>query len=487
MGAEAGWEPIKVYASLDGLDPDNLSREQIKQKLDAASPDAVRRAGRAFLDAAELVGGKAGGNGASEMGIQAALSRTAKELAGVWRGPAAEKVQSALRALYATAGALGDAMTASGVAMSWYADVVSEAKTNFPAAPDSSAGSGGSGGRPSASPSPSPSYSASPQSRATPAPSPGPAPYPNGDEAARAHFRKLNRQIQEANNAFAEGLAFELPAIEPLDIDLTNSPRINVGGTGAPETRSDGVWHGGSYGNGTAGSGTGSAGGGHTGGGSGTVGSGGSGGSGVGGTGPGGSGAGGTGTGSTGPGGTDASGGTGDPGTALPSPDPGGSADTGQTGTGQTGGSGDDPGTAPPVIGGSDRTDLASTHPLPGTTPGGTTPAGTTPNALTGYPDPRVPFTTGGPTGALPPGGVIGGYGGPRTGYGIGVAAFGEGPALLSGYRPGQSGAGSAFLPYAPAAGGAGTSGQDEREREIYDPEPDVWQVTNTISPHQIG
>ncbi|WP_169986088.1 WXG100 family type VII secretion target [Microbispora sp. H10836] len=471
MGAEAGWEPIKVYASLDGLDPENLSREQIKQKLDASSPDAVRRAGRAFTDAADLVGGKVGGNGPSEIGIQAALSRTAKELSAVWRGPAAEQVQSALRALYATAGALGDAMTASGAAMSWYADVVSDAKTNFPAAPggsDEGAG-GGTSGRPSPIPSPSSFSSASPRSLPSPAPSPGPAPYLNEDEAARAHFRKLNEQIQEANNAFAEGLAFELPAVEPLHIDLADSPRIRVGGTGAPTTTSDGVWHGGSYGDGSTGSG--SADSGSNGSGSGGSGSGGGGHSGGGSGGADGSG----GTGSGG-GGADGSGGTGDPGTGGL---PGTGGAPGQPGTGQPGGSGDGSGTAPAVIGGG-STDLATTHPLPGAT----APAGTTPNALTGYPDPRIPLPTAGPTGTLPPGGVIGVYGGARTGYGAGVA--GEAGGLLGGYRTGQSGAGSSFLPYAPA-GGAGTGGQDEREREIYDPEPDVWRVTSTISPDRIG
>ncbi|MGI5161057.1 WXG100 family type VII secretion target [Microbispora sp. CA-102843] len=459
MGAEAGWEPIKVYESLYGLDQNNLSREQIKQKLDAAKPDEVHRAGQAFIDAADLVGGKVGGNGPSEMGIQAALSRTAKDLAEVWRGPAAEQVQSALRALYATAGALGDAMTASGAAMSWYADVVRDARTNFPAAPSGS--DEGAGGGTTGSPPPDP------------------------DEAARNHFRALNEKIQEANNAFAEGLAFDLPAIEPLHIDLASSPRIHVGGTGAPVTSTDGVWHGGSYGNGTSGSGTG---------GSGSAGSGsGSGGSGSGGGGHSGGGSGGAdGTGSGNGDGTGGSGSAGDPGRAGSSQDPGGSADPGQAGTGQNagqntggntgqpGGSGDGSGTAPAVIGGgSDRTDLANAHLLPG----GTTPAGTTPNGLTGYPDARIPVTTSGPTNALPPGGVIGVYGGARTGYGAGVT--GEAGAVLGGYRTGQSGAGSPLFPYAP--GGADAGGQDEREREIYDPEPDVWRVPSVISPDRIG
>ncbi|WP_432930047.1 WXG100 family type VII secretion target [Microbispora sp. CA-135349] len=447
MGAEAGWEPIKVYASLYGLDQDTLSREQIKQKLDASKPDEVYRAGQAFIDAADLVGGKVGGNGPSEIGIQAALSRTAKELAEVWRGPAAEQVQSALRALYATAGALGEAMTRSGVALSSYADAVRDAKTNFPAAPsgsDENAGGGTTG-----------------------------SPAPDPDETARTHFRALNQRIQEVNDSFAEGLAFQLPAIEPLRIDLANSPRIHVGGTGAPVTSSDGVWHGRSYGDGTAGSGY--AGPGSTGSGSGGPGSGGTGADGS---------------------GVDGSGGAGGPGTTSPSPDPGGSPDPGQASTGQTdpgqadqgqtgpgpaSGSGDGPGTAPAVIGGSDRTDLATTHPLPG----GTVPAGAAPPTLTGYPDPHIPVTTAGPTGALPPGGVIGTYGGARTGYGVGAA--GEAGAVLGGYRTGQGGAGSSYLPYAPAAGGAGAGGQDEREREIYDPEPDVWRVTSAISPDRIG
>ncbi|WP_169950615.1 WXG100 family type VII secretion target [Microbispora sp. H11081] len=471
MGAEAGWEPIKIYVSLDGLDPGNLTREQIKQKLDAASPDAMRRAGRAFTDAAGLVGGKGG-----ETGIQAALSRTARELASAWRGPAAEQVQTALRAFYATAGALGDAMTDSGEAMARYADVVSAAKTNFPAAPggsDDGAG-GGRSGSPSPTPSPYPppssSSSASSRSLPTPSPSPGPAPYPNEHEPAREHFRRLNQRIQEANNVFAEGLAFQLPAVQPLSIDLVDAPRVTVGGTGAPTTTSDGVWRGGSYGDGTAGSGSGGSGGSGSGGdGSGGTGGGSSGGSG----GAGGSGGGSGSEGDQGDGG--AGGGAGDPGTGLP---PGAGQ---QPGAGQPGGSGDGSGTAPAVIGGG-STDLATTHPLPGAT----TPTGTAPNPLTGHPDPRMPMPTVGPTGTLPPGGVIGVYGGARSGYGVGGAA-GDAGGLLGGYRAGQGGPGSSFLPYAPGAAGAGTNGQDEREREIYDPEPDPWRVTSTTSPDRIG
>ncbi|MBE3008822.1 hypothetical protein IL992_06420 [Microbispora sp. NEAU-D428] len=451
MGSDSGWELIKIYESLYGLDSGNLTREQIKQKLDAAKPDDMGRAGQAFLDAANLVGGTIGGNGPSEAGIQAALSRTAKELAQVWRGPAAVEVQSALRALYATAGALGDAMASSGAAMSWYASVVKEAQANFPAATDKSdegAGGGTTGSPPT-----------------------------DADEAARNHFRKLNEDIQQANNAFADGLAFELPAIEPMTIDLSQSPRIHVGGTGAPVTSTD-AWHGGSYGDGTSGSGTGS----NTGG-SGSTGSGSSG------SGSGGGGHSGGGSGSDSHG-SDGSGGTGTDGSGSAG-DPGGSSDTGQTGTGQNagqntgqpGGSGDGSGTAPAVIGGSDRTDLANAHPLPV----GTNPAGTTPNGLTGYPDAHAP-TTAGPTGTLPPGGVIGTYGGQRggfgTGFGVGGAQAGE--SVLGGLRPGQAGAGSSFMPYGPA-GAAGSEGREEREREIYDPEPDVWRVTSAISPDRIG
>ncbi|MEV4328342.1 hypothetical protein [Microbispora rosea] len=461
MGSDSGWELIKIYETLYGLDQGNLTREQIKQKLDAAKPDDVGRAGQTFLDAADLVGGTIGGNGPSEAGIQAALSRTAKELAQVWRGPAAVQVQSALRALYATAGALGDAMTSSGAAMSWYASVVKNAQANFPAATDTSnegAGGGTTGSPPT-----------------------------DADEAARNHFRKLNEDIQQANNAFAEGLAFELPAIEPMTIDLTRSPRVHVGGTGAPVT-STGAWHG-STGDGTSGSGTS---------GSGTSGSDTSG---TGGSGTGGSGSTGSGSNGSGSGGDGSTGGPGSDGTG--SGDTGGSSDTGQTGPGQTGtgqtgtgqsdtgqnagqpgGSGDGSGTAPAVIGGSDRTDLANAHPLPV----GTNPAGATPNALTGYPDPHLPVTTAGPTGTLPPGGVIGTYGGQRGGFGtaFGVGGAQAGESVLGGLRPGQTGAGSSFMPYGPG-GAAGSEGREERQREIYDPEPDVWRVTSTISPDRIG
>jgi len=462
MGPDSGWEPIKIYETLYGLDQGNLTRDQIKQKLDAAKPDDMGRAGQAFLDAADLVGGTIGGNGPSEAGIQAALSRTAKELAEVWRGPAAVQVQSALRALYATAGALGDAMTASGAAMSWYADVVKSAQANFPAATDKSdegAGGGTTGSPPI-----------------------------DADEAARDHFRKLNEDIQQANNAFAQGLAFELPAIEPMTIDLTRSPRIHVGGTGAPVTSTD-TWRGGSTGDGTSGSGTDGFGG------SGSTGSGSSGSGSGGGDGTGGPGSDGTGSGGSG---TDGSGGAGDPGGSS---DPGqngpgqdgtgqdGTNGTGQNGsgqdgqnTGQPGGSGDGSGTAPPVIG-ADRTDLANAHPLPTAT----NPAGTVPNGLTGYPDAHLPVTTTGPTGTLPPGGVIGTYGGQRGGFGtsFGVGGVQAGESVLGGLRPGQTG-GSSFMPYGPA-GAAGSEGREERQREIYDPEPDVWRVTGTTSPDRIG
>ncbi len=447
MGSDSGWELIKIYETLYGLDPGNLTREQIKQKLDAAKPDDVGRAGQTFLDAADLVGGTIGGNGPSEAGIQAALSRTAKELAQVWRGPAAVEVQSALRALYATAGALGDAMASSGAAMSWYASVVKEAQANFPAATDKS-GEGAGGGTTGSPP-------------------------VDADEAARNHFRKLNEDIQQVNNAFADGLAFELPAIEPMTIDLTQSPRIHPGGTNAPTTHPGGVWHGGDTGSGSTTGGSGS-----TGGHSGSGGSDGSGGS-TGSTGSDGS-NGSNGSdgshGSDGSGGSNGSGGTGDPGTAPQSTDPGGSSGSGN-------GSGDGQGTAPPVIGADDRTSLANTHPMT------TAPGGTSPSVLTGAPpDVRTPVGTVGPGTTLPPGGVIGTYGGQRggfgTGFGVGGAQAGE--SVLGGLRPGQAGAGSSFMPYAPG-GAAGSEGQEEREREIYDPEPDVWRVTSTISPDRIG
>lgn len=466
MGSDSGWELIKIYETLYGLDQGNLTREQIKQKLDAAKPDDMGRAGQAFLDAADLMGGTIGGNGPSESGIQAALSRTAKELAQVWRGPAAVQVQSALRALYATAGALGDAMASSGAAMSWYATVVKNAQANFPAATDSSdegAGGGTTGSPPI-----------------------------DADQAARNHFRKLNEDIQQANNAFAEGLAFELPAIEPTSIDLTQSPRIHVGGTGAPVTSTD-TWQGGTSGDGTSGYGTsGSGGSGSGSSGSGSVGGGGTGGPGSDGSGSGGSGSGGS--------GTDGSGGAGDPGSSDPGQNDPGQDGTGQDGPGQNGagqngsgqdgqnagqpgGSGDGSGTAPPVIGGSDRTDLANAHPLPT----GTNPAGAIPNGLTGYPDAHLPVTTTGPTGTLPPGGVIGTYGGQRGGFGtsFGVGGVQAGESVLGGMRPGQGG-GSSFMPYGPA-GAAGSEGREERQREIYDPEPDVWRVTGTTSPDRIG
>lgn len=83
---------------------------------------------------------------------------------------------------------------------------------------------------------------------------------------------------------------------------------------------------------------------------------------------------------------------------------------------------------------------------------------------------------------------MIGTYGGQRggfgTGFGVGGAQAGE--SVLGGLRPGQAGAGSSFMPYAPG-GAAGSEGREEREREIYDPEPDVWRVTSTISPDRIG
>ena len=60
MGSGRGWELIKIYSTLYGLDEGKLTRAQIEQKLKATDPDRLEQAGKAFLAGSELLGGSQG-------------------------------------------------------------------------------------------------------------------------------------------------------------------------------------------------------------------------------------------------------------------------------------------------------------------------------------------------------------------------------------------------------------------------------------------
>ena len=77
MGSDSGWQPINLSYDAVGNEECVLLRDQVVSALAAADPDAINRAGQAFLDAADLVGGTVAGMNVTDSGIQAALSRAA--------------------------------------------------------------------------------------------------------------------------------------------------------------------------------------------------------------------------------------------------------------------------------------------------------------------------------------------------------------------------------------------------------------------------
>ena len=192
MGSDSGWQPINLSYDAVGNEECVLLRDQVVSALAAADPDAINRAGQAFLDAADLVGGTVAGMNVTDSGIQAALSRAAGSAADAWRGEAATSVQVALRQVYATAGSLGDALVATGATLRGYAATLTWYRDNMPSAV--AAGSEQT----------------------------------NPDAAARMHLRALNRDIAQLSRGFPSGLAFDLPVIAPLDVDPGDAGRISM-------------------------------------------------------------------------------------------------------------------------------------------------------------------------------------------------------------------------------------------------------------------
>ncbi|MFI7127465.1 WXG100 family type VII secretion target [Nonomuraea sp. NPDC050153] len=442
MGDE--WKPIRLYDYLGNSKPGIfVTRAQIVSYLKATDPDRIESAGNSYVKAAELVHGKSG--------LEGTLMKAAEELAEVWRGDGATTALEALRLLHASAAALGDAMEKTGKPMVEYAQQLRTSKTTMPGPTALSTTTNVDN---------EPSTPLNPQL--------GTAGY-LVDNAARAHLEQLNNKINSLNAQMADGLAFKLPEISPMVVETQKQDDLDPGsGTNVPagETR---YW---------------------TGDGSGSTGSDGGGGS---------DGTGGGRDGSDGTGGSDGKGddqnpGKGDnqgqdPGNGQDDPSTGNQdpANPQQPGSGGTGGSPQNPSdqdqSVPPVIGADPpKTQLADAgNPtLTPTTPTTAYPQQSTPSLLT-----NPPPTTQVPTSANPFSPVPGqSGGGAGTWYGMGGSGTGSAPAVL---RGGPGAAGSGFMAYPPGGMGAGGDQSSERDREIYDPEGDIWSTTHQISPDRIG
>jgi hypothetical protein len=470
------WKPIKLYVYLgSSTPPQGTTRETVLEYLNSADPDAIERAGRSYVNAAKLVQGDAG--------VQGAVMKAAAELASVWRGGDAAEALKALRLLHASAGALGEAMKQTGEPLTKYAGEVRRYRTMVASLPPGSKENafGGtlnsgaySGGTDGTDWTPPPLISAN-----------GPYGQLNGtpllaitaDSEARKRLEELNVKIYELNSQIAEGLAFQMPNITPLEVDTQQAPKLDPGsGTKVP-TGTTRYWSG----DGTSG-------------------------------GPGG------GDYSDSGGGDYSDSGGGRPGDDTQ--DPGGQRDVPENETpdreqdqdGRDPGSGSDdddptspsperPGDdsqqqpqqpptqdpnggepdVPPVIGGEDqRTQLADA----------TTPTTTTTTTTNANPHTSIPTTAYTPTTQMPFNTTTTPFstpGGPNAGtwYGSGGSATAAAPAVL---RGGPGAAGGGFMGYPPGGmGGAGANEGEERNREFYDPEGDVWASAQNISPGKIG
>ncbi|MFI9554102.1 hypothetical protein [Nonomuraea endophytica] len=462
MAENKGWEPIRIYGYLGEPNGSQLTRDEIDRLLQATDPDKIDAAGRAFITAMELVGRAPGNATTEDGGIQGALTRAATELAKVWRDDGATTAQNTLRALHATAGAIGDAMLHTGAPLSSYATTLRKYRTTVPtnATPEKTGEVGGTTGDPETNTPKTP------------------------DDAARAHLKALNNEIITYNGQLAEGLAFDFPAIAPIEVATRKAPNIDPSGSSNVPTGKDGTWQGGNEDPG------------------GTGGTGGTGG-------PGSTGS----TGSTGndgvqkpgdqnpgddkPGPGDKTPGDDKPGDNPPGDDKPGDEKPGDQNPGDQNPGDQKPGdqppgedkpgdqkpgqdqqSVPPVIGADPQTELSDFQNNPTGNPPGTPPTTTT-NTTT--PTPYNPTTTGNP---FTPTGVITNGQQPGTGYGTGGTTGGAGaaPAVLRGGTPGT---GTGFMPFAPMGAG-GENGGEERERDIYDPEGDVWAVPYQTSPTRI-
>ncbi|MEV6031676.1 WXG100 family type VII secretion target [Nonomuraea sp. NPDC052116] len=440
MGDE--WKPIRLYTYLGESKPGPLTtRAQIVSYLKDTDPDRIENAGNSYVKAAAVVHGK--------NGLEGALWKAAEELSAVWRGDGATAALEALRLLHASAAALGDAMEQTGKPMVEYAQQLRTSKTSMPG-PTTLSTTTNVDNEPSTNPNLQWGTSAGYLV----------------DQAARSHLEKLNNKINELNAQIADGLAFKLPKINPMVVDTQQAEHIDPGsGTKTPSGETK-YWTGDGTGDGSKGSN------------------------------------GGDGTG----GGRDGSDGKGDqnpgkdqdPGRDDPGQDPGKGQDDPSTGTQDpsdpqqpgngtgTGGSPQKPGdqdqSVPPVIGADPpKTQLADAgNPTyPTTTPTTGYPQQSTPNLLTNPPTTQMPTST--PFSPVP--GQSGG--GPGTWYGMGGSGSGAAPAVLRG-GPGTSGPG--LMAYPPGGMGAGGGDQSsERDREIYDPEGDIWSSPHQTSPDRIG
>ncbi|MFC4015648.1 WXG100 family type VII secretion target [Nonomuraea purpurea] len=430
------WEPIRVYEVGVTAPDSSTTRAQVVGWLDNTDPGGIESAGESYVYAAQKLRGDEGS-------VQSHLMTAANKLTGAWRGQDATQVLEALRLLYASAGALGEAMHGTGTQMKEYGQAVSRARSSVPAETPTDEGDGGGMG---SVPSSEIMYE---------------APSTDPDAAARRHMERLNNQISTINSQISEGLAFQLPEITPIEVTTRRQDRLDPnGGTNVPTGRTT-YWDGGGDGTGGSSGSNGSAGSDRT------------------------------------TGGGDGSGSQrdtpqdqdqrtppdqrGDDPSADPQhPDQPGGADDSQNQPGDQGqnqdGSDRPQEDVPPVIGGNDdRTQLADTNTPPTTTtPNGnptTNPYQHTPNTV---------FPTQTPSGTSTP---FGGGGG-STWYGTSGGAPAASPAVLRGGAT----PGSGLMGYPPLGMGAAAANEGgEREREIYDPDPGVWHIPHNTSPDKIG
>ncbi|GAA3242622.1 hypothetical protein [Nonomuraea helvata] len=456
------WEPIRLYDYLGDPTPDStVTREKVVSYLNNTDPDKIESAGKSYIEAAKLVLGKDG--------IEGALWKAADELKEVWRGQGATDALKALRLLHASATALGEAMKQTGEPMTKYAERVRHYRATVPTlmwgqdpAADEAATYGlnrtGTTSPTTKSENTGGGTTGSPPSAAT-----------DVNAQARKHLEKLNNEITDLNAKLAEGLNFKMPAITPITVDTTKAPHINPGsGTNVPTGKTT-YWHGG----GNDGSGS---------------------------------------TGSTG-GGREGSDGRDDPGQGRDQTSgqnnnqdrPGQDQDKGQdqndpsTGT-QDPTSPQQPGDTsaqqppsqsqdgtqqqdvPPVLGADNKTQLADASP-PTTTTVGPHQSTTTPYTQLPTTTP-VPTSTANPFTANPFTTVPGQPGSGGTWYGGGGTAA-TSPAVIGGRVPGS---GSGLMGYPPVGGvGAGQEQRNETTREFYDPDGDAWSSPHPVGPEKIG
>ncbi|RVX47347.1 hypothetical protein EDD27_10277 [Nonomuraea polychroma] len=464
------WEPIRVY-EVGVTAPDcDTTKQQIVAWLEATDPDRIESAGQSYLQAAKLI--------RDEGGVQDAIMTAANGLSRAWRGEDATKALKALRLLYASAGALADAMHDTGRPMTDYAREVRTTREKV-AAPANSApllsndrlftnggnygAYGGSGlGTGQTAPPLITGNGSLPNTPLLP-------PAAQVDAQARKDLEDLNVKIASLNSQLAEGLAFQMPDITPLEVDLQKQDKLDPGSGSRTSTGTTTYWNGGGTDGGGPGSGAGSGSGGGTGGGD-------------------------TGNGPESgedtpqdPDRTDPEQGRDDPSTDPQDPStpeqPGGPGEQQQPpGQNQGQDGADQQQDVPPVIGADnkDQTQLADAGNPTTTTPPGTTTnpyQTTTPNG-TIIPTTQPPASTPNPYASAQPGAA--------TWYGTNGTAPAATPAVL---RGGTATPGSGFMTYPPGVGMGAAAGNegDERTREIYDPEPGVWSVPHEAGPEKIG